>query len=163
MIRRATLASRPLDQNFDQILPGQSMITRKTFVGKSKQKFNNGFQPQTRTTSVSSNPKTQNWTQWKYTFHWGFQIWPPTNCTLIPCYRIPLQVPTKTLGTNVGSQNDWDISETSASTDNLSDETSYQFEIQNTATFLQSGRNPLKNRCIIHSLIIKTNCKTIQL
>ena len=126
--------NKPIDHYFDEIRPNQSMIIRKFLAQKSQHIISAGFQSQSQTITVISNPNTNNTEK--------IESKPPTEVTETSLSAIstpmlgliiPLEVPRKTFRNNADIHNDPNITEMDASEATFFDANNHQFIFQNIA------------------------------
>ena len=123
-----------VDPNFDEIRSIPSTINKKGIAEKSNQSL--GFQPQTQSTFLTLYPNVNKQTTEKIspTEVTGTSI--PTSSPPIPEFKIPQQVPTKTVRSNSDFFREPNTSEKFTSQYISSGVTSHQFHIQVTASLL---------------------------
>ena len=96
MNRRAITSKEPIDHNVYQIRPNQSMVAETIYSQKSQQNSSTDFLFQIQTTSVVSNPivnKTETFESIPSSEATGISL--PFSSTLLPGFKIPLQINTK--------------------------------------------------------------------
>ena len=107
MITQASTANRHIDDNVDDLLSTQSMITEKMSFPKSKRNTSTGFQPQTQTVFVTLNAEILSAETNESIFPTevtGIPI--PARPTLIPVITIPLQFRTENIRSSSDIRND---------------------------------------------------------